>query len=197
MSKLGLIQVYTGDGKGKTTASLGLAFRALGRNFPIYMIQFLKSGETGELRTIQRYLPNIRVVQYGVEALNDEQSRMWEFGKDIELEKIDKKGRFRFLPDEEEKEACRRAFEHAKKIINSNDYGIVILDEINCALSKGLIDTKEVIEFLKNKPKEVEVVLTGRGAPKELIELADLVTEMKRIKHPYDKGIYAREGIEY
>src|SRR3989344_6924633 len=187
---IGLVQVYTGDGKGKTTTSLGTALRAVGYNMSVYMIQFLKSGDTGELFSIRKYLPNMKIIQFGMEALKEKQMKIYEHVKEKVNDKEPSEDEiYRFLPDEQEREACRRGLEHAKTIISSGRYDIVIMDEINCVLQKKLIDINEVLELIKNKPEKTELILTGRGAPKELIDVADLVTEMKRVRHPFDKGI--------
>lgn len=192
---LGLVHVYTGDGKGKTTSSLGLALRAIGNGMKVYVIQFLKCCDTGELFSIQKYLPNMKIVQYGVEALSESQSRIYEFGGDKPVVK-QRKEEFHFLPDEQEKEACRRAFAHAKNIINSGEYNLVILDEINCVLDKGLIPLHEVLDLMENHG-HVELVFTGMDAPKEIMEKADYVSYIQKIKHPWMQGIAARKGIEY
>ena len=184
--KLGLVHVYTGDGKGKTTASLGLALRAIGNNLKVYMMQFLKSGFTGELYSSKKL--GFTIEQFGVDALKEKQIKLREFA--------DKTGRFVFQPDIEEKEAAMQALEHAKKAVKSNEYDLVILDEINCALDKGLIPLMDVLDLVKDHGK-VELVLTGRDAPKELMEAADYVSVVNRIKHPWQKGIKARRGIEY
>lgn len=184
--KLGLVHVYTGDGKGKTTASLGLALRAIGNNLKVYMIQFLKSGFTGELYSSKKL--GFTIEQFGVDALKEKQIKLQEFA--------DKTGRFVFQPDTEEKAAAMQALEHAEKIIKSNEYNLVILDEINCALDKGLIQLKDVLDLIKDHGK-VELVFTGRDAPKELKEAADYVSVVNRVKHPWQKGIKARRGIEY
>ena len=187
-NKLGLVHVYTGDGKGKTTISLGLALRAVGNDFRVYMIQFLKSGKTGELVS-SKLLPGFVIEQFGVDALMEKQKQktLTEFGQTT---------RFVFMPDIEEKESCEKALQHAKEIIASGQYELVILDEINCALDKGLIKIEDVAEIIKNHGT-VELVLTGRDAPKEIIELADYVSFVQKIKHPWQKGIKARRGIEY
>ena len=184
--KLGLVHVYTGDGKGKTTASLGLALRAIGNNLKVYMIQFLKSGFTGELYSSKKL--GFTIEQFGVDALKEKQIRLQEFA--------DKTGRFVFQPDIEEKAAAMQALEHAKKMIKSNDYDLIILDEINCALDKGLIPLDDVLNLVKDHGK-VELVLTGRDAPKEVMDAADYVSVVNRVKHPWQKGIKARRGIEY
>ena len=137
---LGLVHVITGDGKGKTTSSLGLALRAIGNNLRVHMVQFLKSGFTGELYSSKKL--GFEIEQFGVDALKEKQKHLEEFA--------DKTGRFTFQPDIKEKDAAMRGWEHAKKIIKSNDYDLVILDEVNCVLEKGLIPLNEVLEIIKN-----------------------------------------------
>lgn len=193
--KLGLVHVYTGNGKGKTSMSLGIALRAAGYNLNVYMIQFLKSGDTGELFAVENYLPNMKIAQFGKEALTDQQTHIHEFGK--ESIKKNNNGHYKFLPDEEEAESARRAFEYAHKVAISGDYNIIILDEINCAVDKGFISIEEILNLIKIKSENTELILTGRDAPKELIEAADYVTEMGEVKHPYNENILAREGIDY
>ena len=183
---LGLVHVITGDGKGKTTSSLGLALRAVGNNLSVHMIQFLKSGFTGELYSAKKL--GFEIEQFGVDAIKEKQKKIEEFS--------DKTGRFVFQPDVEEKNAAVQGFEHAKKVIRSGDYDIVILDEINCVLAKGLIPIEDVLEIIRNHGK-VEMIFTGRDAPKELMDAADYVNVVHGIKHPWQKGIVARKGIEY
>ena len=183
---LGLVHVYTGDGKGKTSASLGLALRAIGNNLRVHMIQFLKSGFTGEIYSAKKL--GFTIEQFGVDAVKERQKQLQEFK--------DKTGKFIFQPDIKEKDAALQGWEHAKRIIKSGDYDVVILDEINCVLEKGLIPLNEVLEVIKEHGK-VELVLTGRDAPKELMESADYVSVVNRVKHPWQKGIVARKGIEY
>ena len=183
---LGLVHVITGDGKGKTTSSLGLALRAIGNNLKVHMIQFLKSGFTGELYSAKKL--GFEIEQFGVDALKEKQKHLQEFS--------DKTGRFVFQPDIKEKDAAMQGWEHAKNVIKSNDYDVVILDEINCVLEKGLIPIQEVLEIVKEHGK-VELVLTGRDAPKELMDAADYVNIVQGKKHPWQKGIIARKGIEY
>jgi cob(I)alamin adenosyltransferase len=170
----GLVQVYTGDGKGKTSAAFGLAIRALGRGLKVYVIQFIKGGfDYGELRTIEQ-LSNLELKAFGS-------------GKFI-TEKP---------PKEEDVILAKEAFEFAKKIIAKGEYDIVVLDEVNVALNLRLITVEEVLNLLENKPKHVELILTGRNAPTEIVEVADLVTEMKEIKHPFQKGMPPRKGVEF
>jgi len=173
--KKGLIQIYTGEGKGKTTAALGLALRALGWGLKVVMIQFVKGGtRVGEIRISKTHIPQFSIHRF----------------------RSDKKfivGR----PTIKQRANIVKAFELAKKIVRSGRYDLVILDEICGCLSQKILDVGEVAKLLKTKPKHVEIILTGRNCPKEIIRLADLVTEMKKIKHPYDRGIIGRRGIEY
>ena len=193
--RLGLIQVYTGEGKGKTSASLGLSLRAIGQGFSTYIIQFMKSGDSGELFSVKKYVPHIKIVQFGKDALSDKQLKMFEFDGKGNTDGTE--GRFIFLPDAAEKEPARRALEHATNVIKSGKYNLVVLDEINCALDKNLIEIKDVIKLLDDKPENVEIVLTGRNAPQEILEKADYVSEIKQVKHPWEQGVGARRGIEY
>jgi cob(I)alamin adenosyltransferase len=170
----GFVQVYTGNGKGKTSAAFGLALRAIGRGLKVYVIQFIKGGfDYGELYIVDK-LPNLKLEAFG-------------------------KGKFvtEKPPGKEDVELAQEALALAEEIVKSGEYDIVILDEINVALNLKLINLEKVLELIEKKPEHVELVLTGRCAPDEIIEIADLVTEMKEVKHPYNKGVQARKGIEY
>lgn len=170
----GYVQVYTGNCKGKTTASLGLAFRAMGRGLKTYIGQFMKGQYYAELKSAKMCKPYITIEQYG-------------------------KGRFVHLqgsPLGEDVKMAVEGLEKAKEAMLSGEYDIVVFDEINTARSFNLITTEDMLGIIKTRPGNVEVVFTGRGAPKEVIEAADLVTEMAEIKHYYKKGVSAREGIE-
>jgi len=170
----GLVQVYTGDGKGKTSAAFGLALRALGRGLKVYVIQFIKGGfDYGELYVVKR-LPNFKLTAFG----------RGKFVTDVPPKKDDIK-------------LAKEALELTKKVVNDGEYDVVVLDEINVALHLKLIGTNEVVDLIRRKPKHVELILTGRYAPSEVVELADLVTEMKEVKHPFTKGVPPRKGIEY
>ena len=170
----GLVQVYTGNGKGKTTAAFGLALRAIGRGLKVYIIQFIKGGfDYGELYIVDK-LPNLTLKAFGTGKFVTEKP-----------------------PGKADVELAEEAFALAEEVVKSGEYDIVILDEINVALNLKLIQIEKVLELIKNKPKHVELVLTGRYAPNEIIEAADLVTEMKEVKHPFNKGFQARKGIEY
>lgn len=188
---LGMVHIVTGDGKGKTTSSLGLALRAIGVGYKVHMIQFLKSGGTGELYAA-KHLPGFSIEQCGVDALKEKQknqTRLEGFGSDTT-------GKFVFQPDIAEKDAATYGFERAKKSIEEEKYDILILDEINCVLDKGLIPLAAIIDLIKNNGN-TEIMLTGRDAPKELYDHVDYVNTVERIKHPWQKGVKARRGIEY
>lgn len=172
---VGLTQVYTGNGKGKTSAALGLALRAIGWGFKVHIIQFIKGGDFryGELLTIGQ-LQNFRLRAFGRGRYITEDPPL---NDDVNL--------------------AKEALKFARKTVNNGEFDIVILDEVNVALHLKLISIEEVVELIQNKPKHVELVLTGRYAPSEIVEVADLVTEMREIKHPYSKDIPGRKGIEY
>jgi cob(I)alamin adenosyltransferase len=170
----GYIQVYTGNGKGKTTAALGLAVRAAGHGLHTVILQFMKGWiDYGELEGVKMLAPHVEVHQAGRDTF------------------VNRKN-----PDPEDTRLAREGWELAKKVILEGKADIVVLDEINCAIDFGLLPLEEVIGVLKRKPDGMELVLTGRGAPQELIEFADLVTEMREVKHYYAKGVDARVGVE-
>jgi cob(I)alamin adenosyltransferase len=170
----GLVQVYTGNGKGKTSAAFGLALRATGRGLKVYMIQFIKGGfDYGELYTVKK-LPNFTLKAFGR-------------GKFVTSKP----------PQKEDMRLAQEALHFAEQVIQSRSSNIVILDEINVALDLKLISLEDVLKLIKSKPSDLELVLTGRNAPEEIVEAADLVTEMKEVKHPFSKGTEARKGIEY
>ena len=170
----GIVQVYTGDGKGKTTAALGLALRAVGHGLSVYMIQFMKGSKNyGELKAAS-----------ALEGLTIEQSGRDEF--------VDRKN-----PAPVDVELARAALEKGRAAAESGEYDLVILDEINVALDFGLIELADVIEFIEKRPREIELVLTGRSAHPEIVKMADLVSEVLNIKHHYDAGTEARAGIEF
>ena len=168
----GYIQVYTGNGKGKTTAALGLALRAAGAGLKVYFAQFIKGMDYSELHSIKKLSENITLKQYGRECFIYKE------------------------PDEDDIKAARRGFDEVSQIISKGTHEIVVLDEINIAIYYKLISVEEILELINTKPENVELVLTGRNVDKRIIERADLVTEMKEIKHYYRKGVNARKGIE-
>lgn len=173
----GLVIVYTGKGKGKTTAALGMALRAVGYNHKICMIQFIKgSWHYGEMTSSKRLEPEFELTAIGkgfVGILDDKS------------------------PIEDHKKIAYEALKVAKEKITSKTYNLVILDEINYALNLGLIDLKDVLDVIATKPDDVNLVLTGNHAREEIIEKADLVTEMREIKHPFKSGIKAKKGIDF
>jgi len=176
MTKLekGLVQVYTGNGKGKTSAAFGLALRAAGRGLKVYIIQFIKGGfDYGELYVIDM-IPNITLKAFG----------RGKFITDIP-------------PSKQDYELAQAAFSLSKEIVESGKYDVVILDEINVAVQLDLVEVHDVVKLIKDKPKHVELVLTGRYASNKVVEVADLVTEMQEVKHPFRVGTGARMGIEY
>ena len=170
----GYIQVYTGNGKGKTTAALGLALRAAGYKHKVYIGQFLKGQEYGELLSAKKLSPYITIEQFGRKGF-------------IHVTKD---------PDEEDIKRAKRGLKKCLEAMLSLKYRIIILDEINVAVDLNLIAEEEVHEFLDKRPEDVEIILTGRYAPPSFLKRADLVTEMKEKKHYYKKGVKAREGIE-
>jgi cob(I)alamin adenosyltransferase len=170
----GLVQVYTGNGKGKTSAAFGLALRAAGRGLKVYVIQFIKGGfDYGELYVADR-IPNLTLKAFGR-------------GKFITANP----------PEEEDVSLAEQALQLAKQVVGNGENDVVILDEVNVAVALKLISLEEVMNLIKSRPANVELVLTGRDAPNQVIEAADLVTEMKEIKHPYREGHASRRGIEY
>lgn len=174
---MGIVIVYTGNGKGKTTAALGLALRAIAYGKRICMIQFIKgSWWYGEIKSSERLKPEFELIICGegfVGIIDDNK------------------------PIDDHKKAAREGLEIARKCVTNGIYDIVILDEINYAMKLDLVKVDEVIDIIKNRNEKTTLVLTGNYAPKEIIELADLVTEMREIKHPYKKGVRAIEGIDY
>jgi cob(I)alamin adenosyltransferase len=172
--KQGMVQVYTGDGKGKTTAALGLALRAAGYQLRVQILQFLKGWPSyGELRGVQ-FLPTVTLRQFGRESfVNPRHPQAIDF------------------------ELAAKGLAAAREAMLGGQVDILILDEINSAIDLGLLQLADVLSLLDERPAQVELVLTGRGAPEALCQRADLVTEMRAVKHPYDGGIDGREGIEY
>ena len=177
MSKDGLVIVYTGNGKGKTTAALGLAMRAVGYDHKVCMLQFIKgSWHYGEMDSSKKLEPNFELIAVGkgfVGILDDNS------------------------PREEHEKYAAEAVRICREKIFSEKYDVIILDEVNYAITLGLIDVQEIIKIIKEKPSELDLVLTGRDVKEEIVELADLVTEMKEIKHPFKSGIKAKKGIDF
>ncbi len=173
----GLIIVYTGPGKGKTTASLGAAFRAVGQGMKVLMVQFIKgSWHYGELDAAK--------------MLGEDKIKLLPMGRGFVKVGAEK-------PDPEDVRLVEQAWEFASEKMRSSEYDLVILDEINYAISYKMLDPDRVVEALRQKPEMVHVILTGRNAHPKIVEVADLVTEMREVKHPYQKGIEAQRGIDY
>jgi cob(I)alamin adenosyltransferase len=172
VEKNGYIHLYTGNGKGKSTAAMGLALRAAGSGMRVFVAQFVKGMHYSELDTLNR-IPEIEVKQYGLDCFIVN------------------------LPTPADIDAARKGLKEVNWLISNHEYDMVILDEVCIALYYHLFEIEEVLTLIQGKPETMELVLTGRYAPPELIEIADLVTEMTEIKHYYSKGIKARKGIEF
>lgn len=172
--KKGLVLVITGNGKGKTTSALGQALRAIGHGYRVCMLQFMKGKSYGEVLAAEKYLPNFKIFQYGLDSFV-----------------------MRNNPAPIDVELARQGLEMARRLIRSKEYDMVILDEINVAVDFKLIPLEEVLEMVRTKPPELDLVMTGRYAPQELRDLADTVSEVMEIKHHYAAGIKSREGIEF
>lgn len=169
-----MIQIYTGNGKGKTTAALGLALRAVGHGLKVIMIQFMKGKiNYGELEAA-KLLPGLVIEQYGRPDFVSPEN-----------------------PTDEDKQFAKDALVRARDVIKKKKFDIIILDEINVAVAFGLISVKEVVDILKKIPRRLELILTGRYMPDEFLEYADLISEIKEVKHHFQKGTSARKGIEY
>jgi cob(I)alamin adenosyltransferase len=175
--KKGYIQVYTGDGKGKTTAAVGIATRAAGNEYKVIMVQFLKGGSTGELESAKKLQPYFSIHRF-------EKPR----------------GFFWTLNDEEKaelKKEIQEAYEFCLKQLEERNCDILIMDEIMGALGNKLVTEEQILELMNRKPEDVELIMTGRNVPEKIIERANLVTEMKAIKHYFNEGVPARKGIEF
>ena len=170
----GYIQIYTGNGKGKTTAALGQALRAAGRGLKTFIVQFMKNSSCGEIKIFEQMRAWVTLEHYGKDS--------FVFSNETQVKKI-------YI-------WRSRLLHRAREAMSSNKYDIVIMDEICVAIFFGLAKTQDVLSLLEEKPQPVELILTGRYCPSELIEKADLVTEMHEIKHYYQKGVVARKGIE-
>jgi cob(I)alamin adenosyltransferase len=176
MSKQGLIIIHTGNGKGKTTAAMGMALRAVGHQFRCLMIQFIKGTWTyGELEAVKKLHPYFEIVRMGKGFIRFDQGG----------------------PKAEDLQAVQETWRYFLEQMHSGRYELIILDEINYVIDYQLLPLAEVVAALQNKPANLHLILTGRNAKPELLDLADLVTEMKEIKHPYQRGIKAQKGIEY
>ncbi len=171
-SRKGYTQVYTGDGKGKTTAAIGLAIRAAGAGLKVFMAQFIKMGDYSEIKALKRFSDLISVEQFGLGRFTN--------GK----------------PRSEDIKAAQKGLERVISVMGSDDYDIIIMEEANVAVKLGLFAVEDLVKIILNKPYDKELVITGRSASPRIIEAADLVTEMKPIKHYFQKGVPARVGIE-
>jgi cob(I)alamin adenosyltransferase len=171
--KKGFIHVYTGDGKGKTTAAIGLGIRAVGAGLQVYMIQFMKGRRYSELDGL-KHVPQFTVIQFGRDEFVSKEH-----------------------PEQVDVDLAHKGLDHAREIITNGKYDLVILDEINVALDYNLLSLQDVLSLLKEKPEHVELVLTGRYAHPEIIKHADVVSEILEIKHPYQKGVQCRKGIDW
>ena len=168
----GYIQVYTGNGKGKTTAAIGLAIRAAGAGLKVYIAQFIKLGDYSEIKALKRYSDLITVDQFGLGRFTD--------GK----------------PLPEDIAAAQKGLKHVKSVMATEEYKVIILEEANVAAKYGLLREQDLLGLMVNKPYDVELVITGRHASSRVIAIADLVTEMMPVKHYFEKGVPARVGIE-
>ena len=171
MTAKGYVQVYTGDGKGKTTAALGLALRAAGAEYRVFIGQFMKKGEYSEIKALKHLSAYVTIEQYGRTC-------------------------FVSTPSEEDIRAAREGLEEVRQAVSSGEYRIVILDELLVAVDFGLVPVEDVLQLISLRPPHVELVLTGRNAHPAIMDAADLVTEMREVKHYFHKGVAARRGIE-
>ena len=168
----GYVQVYTGDGKGKTTAAIGLAIRALGAGWRVFIAQFLKSGEYSEHKALAQFSEHLTIKTYGRNVF------------------------IKGEPEEEDRRLAQEAYQEIAEIVASGQYRLVILDEANVAVHYGLITVAQILDLIDRRAEGVELLITGRYAHSRLIERADLVTEMRGVKHYFDRGIKARVGVE-
>lgn len=175
--EIGLVHVYCGYGKGKTTSAIGQGIRSTGRGLKVIMIQFLKGGPSGELKTLAKLEPDFKVFRFEKER---------GFYKNLTFTEL-----------EELKMEIENAMKFAKKIFDTKECDVLILDEILGVIENDILSEEDLITFIKYKPHNMELILTGRKLPDGLNEIADYISEIKAIKHPYEKGILAREGIEY
>jgi cob(I)alamin adenosyltransferase len=172
----GLVIVFTGEGKGKTSAALGVALRATGHKMYVSVLQFVKGRASGEVRALERLAPEVEIVTMGKGFVNHPGNR---------------------LPMEEHRNAARAALAAARQRMLAGSWDVLVLDEINTAVELGLIGVADVLDLIATKPGKLHLVLTGRGAHADVIAAADMVTEMCKVKHPYDSGRQAEKGIDY
>lgn len=169
----GFVHIYTGNGKGKTTAAIGLGIRATGEGLKVYMIQFMKGRRYSEIDALEN-IKDFTVIQFGRDEFVSKEN-----------------------PEQIDIDFARKGFEHAKEIIKNGEHGLIILDEINVAVDFKLIPLKDVLKLMDEKPEKVELVLTGRYVHPDMVKQADLVSEILEIKHPYQNGIQSRKGIDW
>lgn len=174
IAKRGLVMVITGNGKGKTTSAFGQALRAIGQGYKVCIVQFMKGKKYGEILAAEKYLPNLKIIQSGLDSFV-----------------------MRGNPAPVDVELAGRGLEEAKKVIHSGEYNMVILDEINVATDFNLIPEEEILNLIQGKPSDLDLVLTGRYASEKIKEMADMVSEVTEVKHHYNAGIKGRAGIEY
>lgn len=170
----GLVMVYTGDGKGKTTAAMGLVLRALGHDQRVLVVQFMKGQPTGEVATLGRFLPQVEI---------------WRSGRDVFVNPDQ--------PDEIDLQLADQTMRRVKQATIAADYDLIVLDELNVAVDYGLVKETDVLDLLREKPRSVTLVLTGRGASPQIMQAADLVSEIREVKHHWRQGIPAQAGIEF
>ncbi len=204
-SKLGLVHVYTGDGKGKTTASMGLAVRAVGQGCKVYVVQFMKGGAyTGEMVAAKNFLPNMGFEQFGRRCIK-EQKQLKLMGLDSNIKYFDYVRddiecgtcRFCFLNDELQQKFVNDAYERCLALVSAGEHDLLVFDEICTALAFGFLSEEKILALIQKKTPKTELVLTGRGATEKIIAASDYATNMTPLKHPYEKGIYGRRGVEY
>ena len=174
IARRGLVMVITGNGKGKTTSAFGQALRAIGHGYKVCIIQFMKGRKYGEIIAAEKYLPNVTIIQSGLDSfvMKDNPAPI-----DIDL--------------------ARQGFKKAREIVESREYDLVILDEINVAVDFNLISERQVIDLIEQKPPDVSLLLTGRYASDKIEEAADMVSDITEVKHHYNVGIKGQAGIEY
>ena len=193
--KKGLVQVYTGNGKGKTTAAIGQAIRALGQDYKVCLIQFFKKPTSGEIKILKNLLSIKLHPHLSPPPLR---GRIEEGGNSYTIKLLHP---LPLYPEEKNRNLLKRKIKDIlpkiSEIVKSKGYDLVILDEILIVLRDNLLAEEEILNLLKNKPASVELILTGRGASNKVLEAANLVTEMKEVKHPWRRGVRARKGIEY
>lgn len=168
----GFIHVYTGDGKGKTTAAIGLTVRAIGNGLKVLFVQFMKDAHTGELKILEKFPELVDIYCCSTGFIYDR-------------------------PDKSQIEIVEKCLKDIEEKLKKNDYDMIVFDELSVAINTGVLSRSDAERLIQLKSENTEVIITGRGAPQWLIEKADLVTEMKKLKHYFDRGIKARKGIEY